>query len=246
MYDVTFHPIREDEIRDLILKPVTDAAFRASAIAQTTLDPDGREHVARIHAMLDEMFVKAQTKQTWHFFLYGIAAVAGYLHPYWWGKDTALKHLPGFATSFAPLVYGIETVDPEFFGRAREERPPELDDSYSGGGFIPASEVGEFRSRLRMLAAQEQIDLFAWGNLVFALEYAEKNGCGVIEASGVYDTVRGCMTNNDNVYTTINQRAVLAIGISVSADEPDKSAAMTQLIKDGPDAYVEYLKEHLV
>ncbi|MFH1089691.1 MAG: hypothetical protein V1716_04690 [Candidatus Uhrbacteria bacterium] len=245
MFDVTFHPIKEEELRELIFRPAINSEGGFNKIKDLVIGDDYKGNLDKFFVYFLTVIKEAPEVKNFDSVTWACAALAGFLHPYWWGKDTALKYLPNFEHNFAPFIKSVYDVAPEFLPNIEIVRPPVLNDSYAGGGFIPASAVPEFRQILsQVVTAQTDFDVITWSNLVFALEYAEKNNCGLLETSGVFDCIKGCLTKGENLRTGISRMNFPVVAISLP-DTEDWEKQVEVFLKGDPAEYKKFVLAHL-
>lgn len=245
MFDVTFHPIKEEELRELIFRPTINLEGGFNKIKETVSDDEDKVRLDKFFVYFLKTIKEAPERKSFEDVVWVCAALAGFLHPYWWGKDTALKYLPNFEQNFAPFIKSLHDIVPEFLSNIEIAKPPVLGDSYAGGGFIPAAAVPEFRRALsQVITHQTDFDIVSWSNLIFALEYAEKNNCGLLETSGVLDCVKGSFSNDKNLRTGISRMNFPVVALSMP-DTEDWYSQVKIFLKGDPSEYEKFVRTHI-
>jgi hypothetical protein len=246
MYDVTFHPIAEHELKGVVRSVVFgEFEFRERMISKIPRAED-REHVAKIYTHLDKTWSRISTDATTEFFSWSCAAIAGYLHPFWWGKNTALKHLPDFDGVYKTYIRNVFSVDPEAGALVPESmKNITLNDSYGGGGYIPAENIPACITALSLQITKGTVDAYDVHGFIFALLYARDTGCGLLEASGVHDTWQGSSTYQENLRTLLVRIAFPYVSISMPDVSDWKKQAEVFADKD-PEAYALFVRNCLL
>lgn len=247
MFDVTFHPVSEYDLNKFIFAPLKDSTIDTTQLVNSVakLSTRDQERLNKTLNWLPKFFTEAQTEHQLGSFSFLCASIAGYLQPYWFGKNTPLKYLPNYESAYAPLIVRVSTLDPILFSGIAEQWSITLTENQSAGGYIPYPHVGKFFRQLNQDALQDDSVLINYAGLLFALRYAQDNACGVLEASDVYDTWKGCNTKLDHIRTIITRNAFPYIYMSFPADIDDIISAAKTYAKAGPEPYMQFIKQEL-
>ena len=132
--DVTFHPIRESELRYYVLDVGADGGLATVRAVEAVEDDAKQDALIALYEALAKAGADAASgagsiAMVAH---YG-AAVAGYLHPYWYARGAGIWHLAEedgevFGGLFAPLAV-VSEDEAEAAGMVGE--------APFGAGFIP-------------------------------------------------------------------------------------------------------------
>lgn len=185
-FDVSFHPIRETELKEWYFDALADEAKADELGARFGLDPFYVEKYgdtlrAGRAVTADESFDKTHA--------YYAAVAQGFFRTYFYIRGGAftfvMEEKPEYASYTKPWteILGREITQPA------ENR---ITENYCGGVYIPADQVS------RLLAGIEEneqtradmLKVFGGGTLdVFlkALRYAKENGLGILEATEVVE-----------------------------------------------------------
>lgn len=197
--DVTFHPIRESELRYFVLDVGADGGLATVRAIEAVEDDAKQDALIGLYEALASAGAEAASgagsvAMVAH---YG-AAVAGYLHPYWYARGAGVWHLAEedeetFGGLLAPLAVVVEgdpgTDAPPAFGAGfiPNERLDALEDALDGAGADLAEAV---------LGEDGLAALFA------AISYASLHGCGLIETADVV-----ALSEEENISDRANLRA---------------------------------------
>lgn len=246
MFDVTFHPIREEEMEKHIFSFLEGKRSLEECAKNVAPNLDEVDHLKKVYESLKIKWEKITEDESTNFFTWHCGIIASYLHPFWWGKNVAFKNLPEFEKNYKNLILDIcendislsSTIPKKFYNKT-------LQDSYGGGGYIPAKNISMFKEILIKNLKTEMVEECLWVELFFALEYAEQNNCGLLEVSGLYDTMQGSAAYDSNLRTLIIQGVCWPyVYISVPDSKDWKKKAMDFYQAD-PGVYMGFLKKYL-
>lgn len=250
-YDVTFHPISREQLQRLVFDPLRGKASVSEEDIHRIAGEKAadQEHFKIVLRQLQEGLATAKSSAAMGYFSYVCAALAGYLHPYWFGKKTPLKYLPDYQNTYAKWVLSVAVLAPDLFEGVVEKYPAEISQNSTGGGYIPSENIDAFYAQMVedvKTGALSQLDLYEYAGLVFALRYAKKHDCGILEASDIYDTWKqASATRQDNLRSAIVKNDFPYINLSFPEDVADISALTKEFAAKKPEEYIEYVKGFL-
>lgn len=182
-YDITFHPVSEKELRYYFFDVVENhdlAEVRAHELAKSEYD---YEWLLGIYNNFpDWLHSQEEIEPT---FAYAAAAVAGFIHPYWYLRGQALTFLDTkhpIVSLFVPLT--------ELGGPKLASLGPEatiISRNYSASGYLPHNRLDELQQLLSE-SDVEVSEIFSERgkeSLQVTIKYAKENGLGFIEASDI-------------------------------------------------------------
>ena len=205
--DVTFHPIREDELKRFVAEPILDpttVGARATEAAETpekqealmaiyeTLTAVGQAALAGLGLGPDDGFKRMDVGPL--IFIaaavsLGAAAIAGYLHPYWYARGAGVAHLVEEDEEvFGDLIAPLGAILGEAFMTAPDPDLGGLSESFMGGGFISLDNLDALEDALDGEGAETAEAVLGEDGLealLQAIGYASRHGCGLLEASDV-------------------------------------------------------------
>lgn len=208
-FDVTFHPIRQDELQRFIFDVIADGSLANERATELTKVSKERNAVLKLYRAFPQWVSERVPVGT--SFAFAAAIIAGFLHPYWYARDMALTILaegrvPEMADFFVPLG----RVAPRVLADAPDRRRAMIWGNESASGFIPADRIASIRQLLESLAdrpgrgslslLETIIDEEALGSLRAVLQYCEAHNLGMIEATDVVVPISGqCLTKYANL-----------------------------------------------
>jgi len=255
-YDVTFHPIKEEDIKYFVTEPIRlkdiAAAKRAIAVRLNQLSETskGRQHLqSTFYPELFKFYDEAVEKKYIGQVGFWTAVMAGYLYPYWFGISTTLKWLSEKIPELKEYVSSIANISPDILGVIGDKNPSILRENWSAGGYIPAKKIHSFRKILTDAVKRgilETHDFEAYAGLFFALEFAEANETGLLEASEVLNRWEGFYTEPSNLRTDIVKKDFPYVLLSWPADTKRLQDVTDEYLKKGPTEYLKYLKDRFI
>lgn len=146
-YDITFHAISQRELEHYVFDVLRDPSLAAPRAAEITPDPEKQERIktaiyegALLSWYQNEKDGDGDPFTNYNFahtFAFGIAILSGFLHPYWYSRNGALRlaqndhpDIEQFFTSYTALPNSPFAK----FTDARDVRM--LNGSYTGSGVI--------------------------------------------------------------------------------------------------------------
>lgn len=204
--DVTFHPIRDGELRYYVLDIGADGGLATTRAIEAVEDDAKQDALIGLYEALaaagaDAASGAGSIAMVVH---YG-AAVAGYLHPYWYARGAGVWHLaeddpelfggllaPLAAVASededgAPLVAAVDGEIPFGAGYIPHDRLDALEDALDGDGADLAEAVLGSDGLTALLAA---------------IRYASLHSCGLLETADVV-----ALSEEENISDPANLRA---------------------------------------
>ncbi len=198
-HDITFHPVSRAELKHWFFSVVERPALAEQRIEQIIDKPNEREWVAGIYGRFAGWF-DDPTHPFESTFAFAAAALAGYLHPYWYARGQALSFAMEEDDAVWEHLYAIFTPLPDLVPGTRlgalDYSPlGQLNASYSASGLILPEQIPDLEAALPTLAESESFDDEGLASLTAAIAYAKKHETGIIEASDLVVPATGeCLT----------------------------------------------------
>src|SRR5207253_693867 len=107
-FDVTFHPIGADQLRHFLFDVLDDGSLAAARAAELSAEPKHRKVLDQLYESFPGWLAGRGAPPVGNSFAVVAAVIAGFLHPYWYARGTALtflaeEHLPEMKSLFVPL-----------------------------------------------------------------------------------------------------------------------------------------------
>ena len=185
-YDITFHPVSRDDLAHFVFDVAKDPSLAPIRANELCVKPEDKEFVVGMYRQFPEWL--SESKRSGFEFgpTFGqiCASVAGYRHPYWYSRGSAISF----------LVKHVEDIGDIFSPLASFAMPPHLiAGNYSASGFIEHRDLMALHKVLDALGKENDArgvgllsDIFDEKNLesLFAAwDYAHDNKLGLMEAS---------------------------------------------------------------
>jgi len=192
-YDVTFHPVSAVELQRFVFDLVDKPALAAARAAEISKVAKKRAELIDIFGHLSEFAADAAKDRDafGNTIAFAAAAVAGFLHPYWYARGSALTFLciaklaKPSEVPFMPLPRCAKGK----VAKLKDGSGGFLTDNYTASGFLPPEAIAGVEALLdRLLAkrAKKLAEVFDDDGLDAvrrALRYAREHGLGMIEAT---------------------------------------------------------------
>jgi len=207
--DVTFHPIRDSELRHYVLDVGADGALATTRAIEAVEDDAKQDALIGIYEALASAGADAASgagsiAMVVH---YG-AAVAGYLHPYWYARGAGVWHLAEedgelFGGLLAPLAaVAAEDEDGAPLGAAIGVS---VEDMPFGAGYVPNERLDALEDALDgdgAELAEAVLGEDGLAALLAAIRYASLHNCGLLETADVV-----ALSEEENISDPANLRA---------------------------------------
>lgn len=182
-FDVTYHPVSEQQLRTWYFDLLADESAKAGLIAQFNIDPI---FVEKIDHLLDHGRTAPLSSSFEVSRGFGAAAVAGIFSRYHYVRGCMLTGVAGIEQYTRPWS---EIVPEHMDGRVVHNR---IDGNYSSGVFVAAEHVAQLRTDLAGNTAIAAAVAAAFpdehaGILNTALDEAAAAGVGLLEASDIIE-----------------------------------------------------------
>lgn len=204
MFDITLHPISEDELVFYLIDPFNDENLVESRI-HNLLKQSNPKQEAFIRSIYqnfsswknDSSFEPSKT------LAFSIAAIAGYLHPYFYSASLAISFLADIDNELKKAFSSLS----EFGLNLKIESAPLIESNFSASGFIDSKHFPLIRKKVANLKTQSDnprilalLDDYSFSALNEALDFAEKQDLGLIEAADLVEPYkRRGSTNLENL-----------------------------------------------
>ena len=208
-YDVTFHSISENELHRYvfdILKQPDLLNSRAKEVSSEKAKQDS--FIELFEVFLIPWYVdgkvstgdKITPENFDSYFSFGIASVAGFLHPYWYAQNTAISLLKDKIPFVDTLFESFSSLDNSPLAKFEADSSKKFTTNYSASGVL--KNVSIFRDWLEenRSSLMETIHEDYFDSLMRALNYCVENQLYFIEASEiVIPLTNECQSDIDNL-----------------------------------------------
>jgi len=210
-FDVTFHPIGADQLRHFLFDVLDDGSLAAARAAELSAEPKHRKVLDQLYESFPEWLAGRGDPPVGNSFAVVAAVIAGFLHPYWYARGTALtflaeEHLPEIKSLFVPLG----RLGPGPLAALPDESRGMIYGNESASGFIPPQKIARAQELLESLGdrpgraglslLETAVDEEGVESLQAALLYCRERGLGMVEAADVVVPIADhCVTNFENM-----------------------------------------------
>lgn len=204
-FDITFHPISKEELQGFFLAVLAQPNRAGEKAANITTDPEKESRLLGIYEECGDVFADVKKgSEPFSTLVLGAAAIAGFLHPYWYARGSAISFLIDEDERFEPLTRSLFEMFPRAFAGLKDDSEGMILDNYSGGGYVPNGNLPALKS---MLLDDEYEDAVAtvfaeesFEALLEAIEYALDHGTGLLEVADLVVPSEGeVFTDPDNL-----------------------------------------------
>lgn len=188
-FDVTFHPVSlaavQHAVFDVANAPAL-AAARAKALASSKAKRD--DLTAGVLNRLGDFVGEVQESGGFgETIAFATAAVAGYLHPYWYARGSALSFLAAEDPSIVALFTSWQGLATGVVSTLSDDSAGLITANYSASGFITPEKLVTLQALLANAKKKspffEVFDEDGFDALRRAVDYAAAHGLGLMEAS---------------------------------------------------------------
>lgn len=140
-YDITFHPISRSELQTFIFDVIDQPELANARVVMLTNNATDQRAVADIYARFAawKQEVKAKRKEF-------AAALAGYLHPYWYARNASLSFL--YEKGFPRFFTSVYDFNPATFADMTDTSAGMISGNYSGGVYVDVANLQPLREAL--------------------------------------------------------------------------------------------------
>ncbi len=179
-YDVTFHPVAIADLERLVFDVVRTPTLAAARAKEASAKK--AKAVADIYghfpAWLDDD--DAEVNAT---FAFAAAAVAGFRHPYWYARGSAMSFLPKLPVKLVPM----NELAGGLFAKQPGAKEPRIGNNYTASGVVMPDQLDALASWLGASKNKKAIDKVfdddGLDSLRRAIAYARSCGLGLMEAA---------------------------------------------------------------
>lgn len=222
--DITLHPISRTELHDFFALVVDEHAlieqFRSQIIVvkaarrQMTLQvlasrlTDNKQKQLDIVAIYEHFpqwrqAVLSGNNDFASTFGFAAAALAGYLHPYWYLRNTGISALALREPFFRSLIVSLPTIAPHYLSSLQDSSGGIIVGNYQGGGYIDVSKLDALDVALHQEyreVAEEVLGAEGLAVVAHVLAYAKHAQTGILEASDIVVPFTGeCASDYENL-----------------------------------------------
>ena len=204
-YDITFHPVGLNELEKYVASIAVDTTRIEAAVAEAKIgEADRKAMVGHLSNLVKWNSSDPSTIDFGKCFGMLSASVSGYLHPYWYARGQALSFWIETKRPLTARPRSLASLFPKAFSRFSDGSGGVIGGNYSASGFFEPQTLPEIREII-INGKSENAGFGGFDDegreaLGYALDYAESNGLGLIEASDI--VVPGsneCLTSAANL-----------------------------------------------
>jgi hypothetical protein len=194
-FDVTFHPVSVADLQHFVFDLAGDAALAGPRSKELTLDPAKQREVAvgvlaRLPDFVEEVKADGDFAMSVSF---AAAAVAGYRHPYWYARGSALSFMAAEHPPLAKLFSSLASLAKGPVATLEDDSFALLTENYSASGVVLPGKLAALQKLLAGLARApskgqqgplfEIFDADGYDSLQRAMAYALEHQLGLMEAT---------------------------------------------------------------
>lgn len=215
-FDVTFHPIRPSDLQYFLFDVLDDPALvdtRAHELAETQ-DDFARLRATYRQATAWAAALASGTESDFNATLgYVAAAISGYLYPFWHAKNSVVSFLasgefPGLrddrgsvlrrhSANIRALITPIPDIAAGSCGAIVDPDAGLITGNYQGSGYIGEEDLPRLIDSVEPFCLVDKwFDVPGINALNRAVDFAQANGCGLIEATDLVDPERSEVYTN--------------------------------------------------
>ncbi|MCG7547386.1 hypothetical protein [Pseudoalteromonas sp. Of7M-16] len=208
-YDVTFHCISKKEIQRYVFDILEHPGMLQSRAAEVSSDSEVQEQFLELfNEFIIPWYMNESTpsgdpitaENFAAYFSFAIASVAGFLHPYWYARNSAICFLAEKIPSIHTLFQSFSALENSPLAKFDTDTSILMSGNYSASGVL--QNVGTFKGWVleNQNNIAELIDEDGLDSLLRALNYCIDNGLYLIEATEIVVPISGeCQSNYGNL-----------------------------------------------
>jgi hypothetical protein len=233
-YDITFHPFSVDELKYYVFDVAKDPGIAVKRVTEITSNPQKQEIIMEdIYSRFESFFtgVLRNEEKYAKTFAFAAAAIAGYLHPFWYSRGCSISFLVseeydyqhqviGYEKVFSKYIKSTMEIKPDVFEGCTDENSGLILENYSGGSYFYADELEMLWNDMTHEKNQEIVsrvfDESGLEAIGHAINYCRKNNIGFMEATDVvipitstthtdYDNMRAAYLENIDDMQNVNR-----------------------------------------
>lgn len=198
-FDVTFHPVSKEDLKRFLVDVVEDPKLIGARLNELSKDENARRDIrAGIYDRFPDWLSEFEEGGDLTFegtFAFAAAALAGYRHPYWYARGSAVAflletapHLGGFFVPLGRQFKGAIAKLPDYSGGL-------ISQNYTASGFVEPQRLPDLKKELVALAASKKLyqvfDEQGYDAVSRAIDYALPKGLGLMEATDLVVPISG-------------------------------------------------------
>ena len=190
-FDVTFHPVSKEDLKRFLVDVIEDPKLIGARLNELSKDEAARRDIRTgIYDKFPDWLSEFEDGGDVTFegtFAFAAAALAGYRHPYWYARGSAVAfllevapHLGGFFVPLGRQFKGPIAKLPDYSGGL-------ISQNYTASGFVEPQRLPDLKKALAELAANKKLfqvfDEAGFDAVSRAIDYALPKGLGLMEAT---------------------------------------------------------------
>jgi hypothetical protein len=250
-FDVTFHPVSVADLQHFVFDLAGDGALAGPRSKELTSAPAKQREVAvgvlaRLPDFVEEVKADGDFAMS---IAFAAAAVAGYRHPYWYARGSAMSFMAAEHPPLARLFSSLPTLAKGPVAALEDDAFALLTENYSASGVVLPGKVAALEKLLALLAKAgpgkkpgplfEVFDAQGYDSLQRAIGYALEHGLGLLEATDLVvpmanegftelDNLRAHFLKNVDFAQPGPPPAPKKVKVKVKAKTPVKARAATR------------------
>lgn len=204
-FDITFHPISKPELHYFCFEPIQNPELAIARVAQITNNQEDQHYLMTlIYQKIPDITAKiiSQTNDNYGQLAFCCAAIAGYLHPFWYARGGCISFLAQQSEHFSQYLESIQDLAPEYFEGLQRDDNRLISQNYQGGGYVDYSKLEALQADLHSQQYQELVEQYLGSDnllsLTQAIAYCLQNQAGFLEATDIYVPIAGETPCNPN------------------------------------------------
>lgn len=209
-YDITFHAISQRELEHYVFDVLRDPSLAGPRAAEITPDPEKQERIktsiyqgALINWFETEKDGDGDPITNYNFaqtFAFGIAILAGYLHPYWYSRNGALRLTRDDHPSVGDMFTSYTALPGSPFSKFTDaEDVKMLNGNYTGSSVITDVKALKLWVNERDSYLSQDFESDGYDSLKRIIDYCLKNDLWFLEATEVCIPISDqCNSDFDN------------------------------------------------
>lgn len=204
-YDITFHPISKAELKEYLVDVVENPRQAEEKAKKISKNPKKSERIISHYQELLKQIERLKMGQGSFSssVAFIAAAIAGFLHPYWYARGSCLSFLADKDKKFADFLKSLIDLFPSTFKGVIDKSKGKITSNWTGGGYVGSQDIKRLKEILNSEENKQLVEkIFDQDNLEalnFALDYCLKNKIGLLEASEVvFPFANRCASDFDN------------------------------------------------
>ena len=201
-FDISFHPVDPKQLQTFVFDIYSDPSLAETRISYISANSDDQDFLrTHIYGVLPRFRQQLEAGSGFDDSIaFLTAAIAGYLHPYWYSRGGCLSFLVEKIPELSSILCSVSTINPEPFANVTEKGSGRILANYTGGGYVMPNRIEELKtilsSRKYARIRNQILGKSNWVSLQNALSYCLTHKLGLMEASDIFVPLSGKTPSN--------------------------------------------------